>query len=458
MSLTPKTFFNIRTIENQIPLYEVFGIVNDGTYIYAAGKNNRIKRIKMSDPNINDVNWANVWTSNVPATNPELFGILVHNGYLYVAVQNSGNGFLSKISLTSPNTDYTLNWCSTGGNPIGLAVSGNYMYVSLKEDGVIKRININTVTISDWVDTDAQFTFCIVAHDNYLYVSDFMNHKIIQINLDNPSIKNTNWGPTSLNSNSKYSDGLAVYNGYLYLGNSGAVTNAGPGKTAINKVSLTNPNTDYTLLWAILDDNNIDWITVGGNTLYIASQSTGSILQVPLEIQVVCFKEDTQILTENGYKLIQDLREGDFVKTLKHGYVPIDMIAYKEIHNPAIEERIKDQLYVCSNSNFPEVFEDLVITGCHSILVDEFKNDEEMEQAKEVLGGRICITEGKYRLPACVDNRTTVYNKKETVKIYHIALENTDYYTNYGVYANGLLVETCSKRYLKELSNMKLIH
>ena len=28
---------------------------------------------------------------------------------------------------------------------------------------------------------------------------------------------------------------------------------------------------------------------------------------------------------------------------------------------------------------------------------------------------------------------------------------------NYGIYANGLLVETCSKRYLKELSNMNFI-
>jgi len=36
-------------------------------------------------------------------------------------------------------------------------------------------------------------------------------------------------------------------------------------------------------------------------------------------------------------------------------------------------------------------------------------------------------------------------------------LENDNYYTNYGVYANGLLVETSSKRYLKELSEMTLI-
>jgi hypothetical protein len=32
-----------------------------------------------------------------------------------------------------------------------------------------------------------------------------------------------------------------------------------------------------------------------------------------------------------------------------------------------------------------------------------------------------------------------------------------DYYMNYGIYANGLLVETCSQRYLKKLSGMEII-
>jgi len=42
------------------------------------------------------------------------------------------------------------------------------------------------------------------------------------------------------------------------------------------------------------------------------------------------------------------------------------------------------------------------------------------------------------------------------VTIYHLALENENYFSNYGIYANGLLVESCSKRYLKELSGMEL--
>lgn len=71
--------------------------------------------------------------------------------------------------------------------------------------------------------------------------------------------------------------------------------------------------------------------------------------------------------------------------------------------------------------------------------------------------GYIYITDNHYRLPACVDKRTYVYEKEGVDLIYHIALEHTDYYMNYGVYANGLLVETTFKRYLKELSDMILI-
>jgi hypothetical protein len=69
----------------------------------------------------------------------------------------------------------------------------------------------------------------------------------------------------------------------------------------------------------------------------------------------------------------------------------------------------------------------------------------------------IYITDNKYRLPACVDERAIVYEKPGTYTIYHLALINNDYLMNYGIYANGLLVETCSKRYLKECSGMDLL-
>jgi hypothetical protein len=132
------------------------------------------------------------------------------------------------------------------------------------------------------------------------------------------------------------------------------------------------------------------------------------------------------------------------------------MIGKREIYHPAMQERIKNQLYKCINDNFHEIFEPLIITGCHSILEDNFINEEQIQQVIKVNGG-IFITDNKYRIPACVDPRTSIYEISGNYTIYHLALENNDYYMNYGIYANGLLVETCSERYLKELSNMELI-
>jgi len=200
---------------------------------------------------------------------------------------------------------------------------------------------------------------------------------------------------------------------------------------------------------------HIQWgFVMSGYPVYVTeANNQGSI---NIDTIIPCFKSDTKILTINGYIPIQNLRKGDLIKTCKHDYVPIHMIGHGEIINPICDERTKDKLYVCSQQEYPEIFEDLVITGSHSILVDDFKNTEERANTLEVLGD-IYVTDNKYRLPACVDNRATPYEKLGSFTIYHFALENDNYFMNYGIYANGLLVETCSKRFLQELSNMTFI-
>jgi hypothetical protein len=146
------------------------------------------------------------------------------------------------------------------------------------------------------------------------------------------------------------------------------------------------------------------------------------------------------------------------VKTLKHGYVAVEMIGKTVMRNNYAEgERHKNRLYKCTKRNYPEMTnEDLILTGCHSILVDGFKNEDERRKTVEV-NRKIYITDDKYRLPACVDERAEIYDKSGTFTIYHLALQNDDYYMNYGIYANGLLVETSSRRYMRELSNMELL-
>ena len=171
--------------------------------------------------------------------------------------------------------------------------------------------------------------------------------------------------------------------------------------------------------------------------------------------QYPCFKKGTKILTDKGYKRIEKLKNGDRVKTYLNGYKPIVLIGNRDIVHNASNERVKHQLYKCVPAQYPEVFEDLVLTGCHSILVKKFASNAQEDSVRDFLG-KICITENNYRLPASLDDRALVYESPGTYTIYHIALENDDYYMNYGIYANGLLVESCSKRYLRELSNMKL--
>jgi len=213
---------------------------------------------------------------------------------------------------------------------------------------------------------------------------------------------------------------------------------------------IGNGGTTYTF-------NNVTLTTAGPNTLTITNTSVSPNViidnNVGVTVEVICFLEGSKILTDKGYVPIQTLKKGDLVKTLLHGYKPIYLIGKRDMKHVATNERIKDQLYTCSKNKFEELFEDLVITGCHSLLVDNFTNEEQRERTKQLLGANY-VTDRKYRLPACLDKRTTVYKPPGTYTIYHLALEHDNYYMNYGIYANGLLVETCSKRYLKELSGM----
>jgi hypothetical protein len=168
------------------------------------------------------------------------------------------------------------------------------------------------------------------------------------------------------------------------------------------------------------------------------------------EPPVPCFKEDTKILTIDGYVPIQNLRKGDLIKTLKNDYVPIKLIG-KDIITNKNSESIIDRLFVCTNEKYPEIFEDLYLTGLHSVLVDELTK-EEREITMELFGltDDIYVTDDKYRLPVCHDNRAKIFEEEGEFTIYHIALEHENEYINYGIYANGLLVETTSISLLKE--------
>ena len=216
--------------------------------------------------------------------------------------------------------------------------------------------------------------------------------------------------------------------------------------------------------------------TYGGYTSWrLASNSSGSSSQAvvyqtgavlnsdgayKLYPGTACFLEGTKILCQidntDVYIPIETVNAGTLVKTSGAGYKMVEVIGKRVIYNPAHNERIEDRLYKCSPSQYPELTEDLFITGCHSILVGKL-NDVEREKTIKKLGATF-MTEHKYRLMACIDERAEPWDSEGQYTIWHIALENTDPKMNYGIYVNGgLLVETCSLNFLKNKSNMTIV-
>ena len=160
-----------------------------------------------------------------------------------------------------------------------------------------------------------------------------------------------------------------------------------------------------------------------------------------LYVAPTCFAKDAQILclidNKEVYILIQNIKKNDLIKTTNGDYIPVYGTKCIEFYDSVIA---KDRLYKLSMDNYPELTEDLYVTGMHAILVDnitEFEKEKILE-----LYGKIFITGDKYRLPACINNEPEIVDDK--INIYHIALNNKNIYSNFGIYANGLLVETCS--------------
>jgi len=173
-----------------------------------------------------------------------------------------------------------------------------------------------------------------------------------------------------------------------------------------------------------------------------------------------CFLEGTKILCKidnvDTYVPIEKITPETLVKTSRDGYKKVVMIGKKDFINRGDDERVENRIYKCSPEKYHNLTEDLYITGSHSILVDSLTETQRKNTMDNL--GDIFITDRKYRLMAYIDERAEPWKTEGTYTVWHFALENTDYYMNYGVYANGtLLVESCSKRYMKELSNLTYI-
>jgi hypothetical protein len=202
----------------------------------------------------------------------------------------------------------------------------------------------------------------------------------------------------------------------------------------------------------LIDDLNIITITMSDNTIY----------NVYVMVLRNCFLEGTKILccvdNEEKYIPVEEMKEGTLVKTFLNGYIPVHTIGHSNIYNPANKLRGENRLYKRTKEQYPEITEDLIITGCHSVLVDVDRITPEVrKKTMDLFKHETMATDTKYRLLTCLDERADTYEVEGTFPIWHFALDHYDIYMNYGIYANGLLVETCSINMMREHSGLQLI-
>ena len=123
------------------------------------------------------------------------------------------------------------------------------------------------------------------------------------------------------------------------------------------------------------------------------------------------------------------------VKTYQHGYKKIKLIGKNlMLNNP---NNFENCMYVFKNSK------DLMVTGGHSILVDDL--GKYTEKNTKIFNGTQKIDD-KYLLLAAVSDDFFKINDNKIYETYHLVLDNdADDETKYGIWANDILTETTSK-------------
>ena len=433
---------------------------SDGTKLVVAGSNNYVYTGVLNvvsstviwTQNITGLSLGNIWNS-VASSSDGTKLVLASNNYVYTGELN-GTTVTWTQNTTGLPTGNQWNSVASSSDGTKLVVAGNnisdingFLYTGVLNGSTVTWTQNITGLPNDpfsfiqSVASSSDGTKLVIVgtgNSNFLYTGVLNGTTVTwtpQIDLPNVPWK-------SVASNS-LGDRIVVggVNTYVYTG---VLTG-----TTVTWIQQTNIGNDRWYSVASDSTGNNIFAGIEGNYLY-----TG-VLEAP------CFLKGSKILTANGYEKIEDLKKGDLIETYRNGLKEINLIGKREIYHQANKERIKDILYKYSKNEYIEYLdgltEDLVITGGHSILVDDFKNDRERKKNKDLFQEKYPIIDGKHRLLACVDENASIYEKEGKYFIYHLALESEDEDQAYGIYANGMLVESCEIKYLKEVSGMELL-
>jgi len=192
----------------------------------------------------------------------------------------------------------------------------------------------------------------------------------------------------------------------------------------------------------VLNNTNISGVSLSGN-----KGVAGTNNDIYYTITPLCYEANTLILiTENEeevYKKVSELKVGDLVKTYKQGYKKIKLFrSFK--YKPFDINNDLNLLYKHKENG-------VIVTGGHSILVDELTEQEKLNNLKHY-GFNQTIEDKKLLLACSSDKFEKIVDYREEYHLCHFSLESDDPKEHFGVYmTDGILSESCPEKALLKI-------
>jgi hypothetical protein len=200
----------------------------------------------------------------------------------------SGSGIV-RVNLTNP-TDISYSWGHIAVITTALATDGTYLYGINATNSSIFKINLTNTADKNATFTPAntigsintQIGGGIYYYSNTLYVSDYVNKRILSINTGNAyttTFLNLTLSPY-LGIQSSVLGALFIYSGNLYVNTNNSGTNL---DGIMARFSMTNL-TDFTYPFKIKNINmGINWVNNGYSETYALNSATGDLYGYTLD-------------------------------------------------------------------------------------------------------------------------------------------------------------------------------
>ena len=369
-----------------------------------------------------------------------IFALVASGPCLFITVQNGpSSGYLLRYNLgTNSNaTSATKNLSTPTGIAIGGLPGNEVLYVSMFGTSQVQRFSSTDLEAiyPTFITSGLDGPQGIVIYNNDLYISSYNDNKVYRYNLlgqkDNTFTSLNTPSPTGITVqlNSQSDPYIIVAGGGLPLG-------FGCFEYDLNNPSTLIPFSNTPSPYGILFYNNIFYVasTTGG---------AGGGATYSYSYNIACFEKNTKILclkdNEEVYVTISELKKGDLIKTYKHGLKKLELIGSGAFMND-VSDPLKSMY---KHKDKVDGFDNLVVTGGHSILVDHLLEEEELKQQKIHFNFKI---EDKQMSLSAFSKDFEQITTNEEFTYYHIVLENEDENGKYGIWANGgILTETCQR-------------